>query len=207
MAIDTIILDFGGVLYKTPNLDKLKKWQKLLGMADDPEVTLLISDPSNSPMFWDVMNGKLKEDDMWAMIGERWHISPKISKRFFRNVMSKKRLNKALVKFIQPLREKYKTAILSNAGDKTRMTMERVFGLNSLVDEIIISAEEGVSKPDRELYEIALERLKAKPENCIFIDDLIENVNAAIALGIKAIHHLDNEQTIASITSLLAVEG
>jgi len=206
MGIDTIIFDFGGVLYKTPDMKKMLRWQKLLGIADDPEVTQLIIDPSKSDLFWDVMRGKLTEDEMWTLLGTRWHIPPKIGNRFLKNVMSKRRLNKPLAKFLQTLRSRYKTAILSNAGDKTRITMEKVFGLNALVDEIIISAEEGVAKPDHALYEIALRRLDSKPENCIFVDDLLENVNAAIAIGMNAILHVENDTTIASLNSMIRAE-
>jgi len=206
MAIDTIIFDFGGVLYKTPDIKKLLRWQKLLGIADDPEVTQLITDPSKSDLFWKVMLGKLTEEEMWSLMITRWHIPPKIGNRFLKNVMSKRRLNKPLAKFLQTLRSKYKTAILSNAGDKTRGTMEKVFGLHALVDEIIISAEEGVAKPDRELYEIALQRLNSKAENCIFVDDLIENVNAAIAMGMNAILHVENNTTIASLNAMIRAE-
>jgi putative hydrolase of the HAD superfamily len=206
MGIDTIIFDFGGVLYKTPDRRKMLRWQKLLGIVDDPEVTQLITDPSNSDLFWNVMRGKTTEDEMWSLFVTRWHIPPRIGNRVLKNVMSKRRLNKPLANFLQTLRLKYKTAILSNAGDKTRGTMEKVFGLNALVDEIIISAEEGVAKPDHELYEIALKRLNSKAENCIFVDDLIENVNAAIALGMNAILHIENETTIASLNAMIKAE-
>lgn len=207
MAIDTIIFDFGGVLYKTPDTKKMLRWQKLLGIAEDMEVTQLITNPSNSELFWNVMLGKLPEDEMWSLLGKRWHIPPRIGNRFLKNVMSKRRLNKPLANFLQSLRSKYKTAILSNAGDKTRSTMEKVFGLHALVDEIIISAEEGVAKPDHALYEIALRKLNSKPENCIFVDDLIENVNAAIALGMNAILHIGNDTTIASLNAMIGAEG
>jgi putative hydrolase of the HAD superfamily len=206
MGIDKIIFDFGGVLYKTPDMKKLLRWQKLLGIADDPEVTQLITDPSRSDLFWDVMLGKLTEDEMWSLLGTRWHIPPRIGKRFLKNVMSKRRLNKPLAKFLQTLRSSYKTAILSNAGDKTRGTMEKAFGLHALVDEIIISAEEGVAKPDHELYEIALRRLDSKPENCVLVDDLIENVNAAVAMGMNAILHVENDTTIASLNAMIRAE-
>jgi epoxide hydrolase-like predicted phosphatase len=206
MGIDTIIFDFGGVLYKTPDIKKLLRWQKMLGIADDPEVTQLITDPSKSDLFWDVMLGKLTEDEMWSLLRTRWHIPPRIGNRFLKNVMSKRRLNKPLAKFLQTLRSRYKTAILSNAGDKTRGTMEKVFGLHALVDEIIISAEEGVAKPNHELYKIALIRLNSKAENCIFVDDLIENVNAAKAIGMNAILHVENDTTISSLNSMIRAE-
>lgn len=204
--IDTIIFDFGGVLYNVPDLKKLIRWQKILGISEDAEITELITEPSKSQLFWDVMEGKLPEDEMWQQIMTKWHVPLRISERFAKNIMSKRRLNKPLARYLSSFRSTYKTAILSNAGDKTRLKMEKSFGAHSLVDEIIISAEEGIAKPDKAIYQIALKRLDSKPENCVFVDDLLENVTAAIEMGMKAIHHINNDLTIAALNDLIRSE-
>ena len=204
--IDTIIFDFGGVLYKVPDLKKLLRWQKLLGIAADDDINQLIYEPSKSQLFWDVMEGKLSEDKMWEQIMHKWKVPERISERFLKNVMSKRRLNKPLAKYLKSFRSGYKTAILSNAGDQTRSKMEKSFGAHTLVDEIIISAEEGIAKPDKAIYHIAIKRLNSIPENCVFVDDLIENVNAALEIGMKAIHHINNDLTIATLNDLIRAE-
>jgi HAD superfamily hydrolase (TIGR01509 family) len=63
-----------------------------------------------------------------------------------------------------------------------------------------------VAKPDHELYEIALRRLDSKPENCVLVDDLIENVNSAVAMGMNAILHVENDTTIASLNAMIRAE-
>ena len=55
-----------------------------------------------------------------------------------------------------------------------------------------MSGEEGVVKPDRRIYEIALERMgHPAPDNVFFIDDSLRNVEAAAALGFDAHHFKD----------------
>ena len=74
------------------------------------------------------------------------------------------------------------------------------------VETIIISAEEKMAKPDPEIYELALERLNAAPEACLFVDDQVVNVEAAQALGMQAVQFTDNDRTIRAIRELLAQE-
>lgn len=54
--------------------------------------------------------------------------------------------------------------------------------------DIVVSGKEGLIKPDRAIYELALERFGVTPERSIFIDDSLDNVRGAEALKIKG-HH------------------
>jgi len=53
----------------------------------------------------------------------------------------------------------------------------------------MISCEEGVAKPDSESWIRPLDFLGLKGEECLFIDDIIENINVASNLGIKGWHY------------------
>jgi HAD superfamily hydrolase (TIGR01509 family) len=55
-------------------------------------------------------------------------------------------------------------------------------------DAILFSAEEGLKKPDPELYRRALARLNVQPGEAVFVDDFSENVEAARALGLAGVH-------------------
>lgn len=63
-----------------------------------------------------------------------------------------------------------------------------VMGLADLADHVVNSALEGVAKPDPEIYTIAAGRAGAAPERCLFVDDRLENVEAAVALGMTGVH-------------------
>ncbi|MCX5378609.1 HAD-IA family hydrolase [Streptomyces sp. NBC_00091] len=62
-------------------------------------------------------------------------------------------------------------------------------GLTDLADHVVSSALEGVAKPDREIYAIAAGRAGAAPGRCLFVDDRLENVEAALAFGMAAVHY------------------
>ena len=85
--------------------------------------------------------------------------------------------------------------------------MENSFKLDTLVDKIIISAEEGFAKPDKELFHIALSKLNSIPKQCIFIDDLERNIAAAKEIGIRSVLFSDSQQTIDAIEKSLLEEN
>lgn len=85
--------------------------------------------------------------------------------------------------------EELKTAgygiyLLSNASVRQRTYWPRVPG-SELFDGTLISAEEGVIKPQPEIYRLCLKRFGLNAEECFFIDDLQANIEGAKACGIS----------------------
>lgn len=96
-------------------------------------------------------------------------------------------VDKDLVKLIESLHGRYKLGLLSNSsGSYLRPILDK-YGLIGLFDEIGISAEVGLIKPDPEIFEHMLGRLNVVANETIFIDDNPHNVAAAEALGIHGI--------------------
>lgn len=204
MTIKTIIFDFGGVLFKTPDADSFKRWGKVLGLKENPEITAILANPNESELMDEVCLGHVSEDVVWQMMTEKLQISDNIIDKIKRQSSSKKQLNQPMVELLAELHQNYQTGILSNAGDQTRSLMVDIYGLDKLVEDIVISAEEGVIKPDPAIYEIALNRLNAQPETSLFLDDYLPNVEAARELGMSAVQFIDNRQATAEIQAYLA---
>jgi HAD superfamily hydrolase (TIGR01509 family) len=61
-------------------------------------------------------------------------------------------------------------------------------------------------KPDPAIYELTVDRLGdgIAPSECLFVDDVEVNIEAARALGMTAVHFRDNEQAIPEIRTALA---
>lgn len=78
------------------------------------------------------------------------------------------------IQCFETLSKKYKIGIIAN---QTLGTEERLAhqGILKFINLIVASAEEGVAKPDRRIFEIALERSNCKPINAIMIGDRIDN--------------------------------
>jgi len=88
----------------------------------------------------------------------------------------------------------YKLGLLSVHSKEWVEYLEKKFDYHKLFDSIIYSFEISISKPDKKAYQHILEKLNSKPEDCLFIDDMIKNTNAAKELGINVIVFKSAEQ-------------
>ena len=199
MTIETIFFDFGGVILKQPNERKLKLWKKALGVKDHPEIEEMLENPHDSQLVKDICLGKLPEDYLWTMMAEKWHLRPMMIRFLKRRLSSKRQINQPIVDFMAELHGQYQVSILSNAGDQTRKLLEDTYQLKRYVDEIIISAEEGVIKPDRRIFEIAMSRLGTTPERSLLLDDHLPNVMAAREFGMHAVQFISPHQAIETV--------
>jgi HAD superfamily hydrolase (TIGR01509 family) len=77
-----------------------------------------------------------------------------------------------------------KTALVSNCSHSTRGIVDRL-GLDEAFDEIILSFEVGLRKPDPAIYREALRRLDVEPDHAVFVDDQQEYCDGAAAIGIE----------------------
>lgn len=97
-------------------------------------------------------------------------------------------LNPPILAWAEALRARgIRTAILSNMGDTVLRSMEREFEWLKRFDVLVWSYQLGIAKPDPSIYRYTLEKLGTQPEETLFIDDRQVNVEAAAALGIKAL--------------------
>ena len=88
---------------------------------------------------------------------------------------------------LEKLSRKYRTGVIANQLLGTAERLEQK-GILKYIDLVIASAEEGVAKPDRRIFEIALGRANCKPENAVMIGDRIDNdIVPAKKMGMKTI--------------------
>lgn len=76
--------------------------------------------------------------------------------------------------------------------------------LGELFDDVVISGEVGMRKPEERIFRLAADRLGLTPAQCAFVDDVEANVVAAAALGFTGVHHSAPEATKTRLTELLA---
>jgi putative hydrolase of the HAD superfamily len=96
--------------------------------------------------------------------------------------------NDAMLAWQQQLKQRgILTAILSNMGDNVLANMKREFDWLSRFDVLVWSYQLGMAKPDPAIYRYVLKELGTRPEETLFIDDKPLNVEAADALGMKAL--------------------
>jgi len=96
-----------------------------------------------------------------------------------------------------------KIALLTNLDANAGDILTRRYGIPEFYDEIISAGETGYAKPNPKIFEAALARLGAKAEDCIFVDDSEDNVQAARSLGMKGILYRDFVAFRAELENLI----
>ena len=92
------------------------------------------------------------------------------------------------IPWIQALKKAgYQVLVLSNFSDKVRRENGDALDFLEYVDGGILSYKDGVIKPDPAIYSLLLERYGLKPEECVFLDDMQPNLDAAARFGIHTI--------------------
>ena len=91
----------------------------------------------------------------------------------------------------------YECFVLSNWSSETFIDIPKEFKFMNNFDGLLISGEDKLVKPDPKIYLLAIDRFNLDPQNTVFIDDKLVNINAAKKLGFKTIH-LTNPNIIES---------
>jgi putative hydrolase of the HAD superfamily len=91
------------------------------------------------------------------------------------------------IALIERLRGRYRTAVLSNADNTLLRRLSEQHRIDHLFDDIICSADVGMAKPEPAIYELAAGRLGLPAAECVFIDDLEANVQAARETGMHGV--------------------
>ena len=74
-----------------------------------------------------------------------------------------------------------------------------------MFDVVVISGEVGMRKPEPAIFQLTCERLGLQPEQCVFVDDLRHNIDAAAALGWVGVHHRTYSETAAELEALFGL--
>lgn len=101
---------------------------------------------------------------------------------------------------VKRLKGNYKIGILSNFPEGWFYKILDKIGIKDYFDYILVSSEHALLKPDKEIYETMLKKLDVKPEEAIFIDDRLVNIEGAESLGIKTILFKNPEDLLENLS-------
>jgi 2-haloacid dehalogenase len=106
------------------------------------------------------------------------------------------------VLLLYKLKAKYKVYGLTNWSAETIPVIYKRFSFFKEFDGIVVSGQEKMIKPDKQIYYLLLDRYNLKAENTIFIDDNINNVRIAEQIGLHGIHYENPSQLETRLSSL-----
>lgn len=96
----------------------------------------------------------------------------------------------------------YALYALTNVSAEIFHLVRERYRFLSLFQEIVVSGNEGLIKPDERIYELLIDRTGIAPSHSVFIDDRAENVRAAERAGFTGITFRESSQLRDRLTAL-----
>jgi glucose-1-phosphatase len=200
MSIKAVIFDLGGVLVRTESQQSRQDLAVRLNRTPEELYQLIFDSPTASQ----ATLGQVTAREHWSSVGGVLQMTEAQVEDVRRSFFAGDHLDKALVDYIRSLRPRYQTALLSNAWDDLRSLLGKTWNILEAFDEIVISAEVGIAKPDARVYQLLIERLNIPPEQAVFVDDFVRNIEAADRIGLKTVWFRNRAQAIADLEKILA---
>ena len=201
-----VISDFGGVL-TTPLIESFLAYQRETGIdLEDLGAAMgrmMERDGGRHPLF-DLEKGNISEDEFTRRLGaELGREITSMRDTYFENLHP----NEAMISYLRGLRDEgLRVALLTNnVREWEPLWRAKLPDVEELFEVIVDSAFVGMRKPEPEIYSLTLERLGGglRFEDCLFLDDIDVNCEAARELGMTAVRFADNEQAIAELDAAL----
>lgn len=198
MSIKAVLWDFSGVLFIPIEGRGHDYYAQSLGLSSET-LTKYYKDDLNRKLNLGEIDHKTFYRTMFKEQGINEELLSLYEEVFYQSFQ----LNIPLVDRIKSIRKTKKVGLLSNYSNRLRPMLENNLKIAGLFDELIISCEVRMVKPDEAIYRLALARLDVQPQETIFVDDLIENIEAAQKIGIHAIHFQNTAQVISEVGQML----
>ena len=199
LTIHAIIWDIGGVLERTEDPDPRQEIAERLGTSV-PDLTRLFFGHTDN---FRVQLGEITPEEHWENVRNQLGLSKPEMAAARQAFFAGDRMDMNLVAYIRELKQQYCTAVLSNYMAVLRSRLMDEWEIDDAFNHLIISAEIGLMKPGPEIYQFTLETLGFAPEETVFIDDFIENIEGAQDVGIHGILFNSPEQVKKKLNELL----
>jgi len=201
MAIKTILFDLGGVLltndWHHEFMDEMNAEYKKKFNIDADALS------KQWDIYWPLYKiAKIDEKKFWKNLfkdAENYDVKEvvRIWKKY------QKVINPELFDLIKKLKKNYKVVALSNVSKEAFEYKRKRFRLDDYFEGYFTTYAMGLAKPYREIYEKTLEQLKNRPEECLFIDNSLHNLDVPKKMGLHCIHFVSVEKLEKDLKKLV----
>ena len=152
-------------------------------------------------LFTKAGNGELCSDEFLSLLG---YPNPAETMRdYLTNFLT---LDQEFLWFAERNYRQYNFVLLSNDVKEWSKYLFELHGLKKYFKESIISGEIHMRKPENRIFAYTIKHLQCDPQDCVFVDNSVQNLNAAQEAGIKTVlFNRDNENYTGDIVNNLSL--
>jgi HAD superfamily hydrolase (TIGR01509 family) len=199
--VRAVLFDWGGVFEALPDEAHFARWERRLALEPGTLREVLWGEA------WRQLEaGAMTNDGFQQYVADRLGL-PDVEAAlcFLKEFYADDRFNPEVVTAVRALRGRYKIALLTNSLPGQDSLIRERFGLDvySEFDVYVNSAYVGLRKPDPAIFHLALDQLEVAPQQAVFLDDSLRNVDSARQLGIHTIQFVDPVTSLAELEALL----
>lgn len=188
--------DLGGVLLRTEDLSYRERWGEQLDMGPWELARAIFRSEAGLR----ASLGQAGVDDIWLEVQQALGLDDDQRELLREEFFAGDQLDQSLVSFIRELKQnRIAIGLISNAWPDTRDWLETHAKIADIFDHMVISSEIGMAKPDPRVYQLALEGLQMDPAQAVFVDDFIENIEGAEAVGMLGLHFQDPQTVMQTL--------
>ena len=195
--IKCIIFDLGDVLVHNNPIHACKRLAKHCPLT--PNEVAWFAPPYVHKL---LDTGKINNRDLYRLAVKNLGLKKIPQKRFetiFADIFTN---NKPVQEIARKLSRNYRLLLLSNTNAIHFNHIKKKFPILRIFKHHIVSYKVCYTKPEKQIYRIALKKSRCKPEECIFIDNTKMNTTAATKLGMAGIHYTTNRKLKADLKKL-----
>ena len=198
MSIRAVFFDLGGVILRSEYQAPRQHLAERFGMDYEDIDKIVFGIPSAAR----ASIGEITEEEHWLNVMKVLKQPASEYERVRDEFFGGDVIDLTILNFLRSIKPKYKTGLISNAWSGLRKYIEHE-KFDDAFDHMIISAEVRVAKPSAKIYEFALGQLQVKAKEAVFVDDVIENIEACEKVGMKGIHFKDSQGALKQLKALL----
>ncbi|MFW9864518.1 MAG: HAD family hydrolase [Candidatus Thorarchaeota archaeon] len=202
MTTKVIIFDLGGVVI---DLDFSNFYNKIITQSplNKPQTPIILEFFRQSDIYH---QGNMTDSEFYQLACDLLQVCMVNQLDFFdafNSIISD--INLEIIELIRHLRNtnKYKLIALSNVNSSHwKYIMNKKWDFIDYFDELILSHEIHLIKPNPKIFEIAIKKSGCKPEEIVYIDDGLNNIRSAKEFGIYGIKFTNKEDLIKEFKNL-----
>ena len=207
-SIRAVISDFGGVL-TAPLIEAFSAIQESAGVSLEAlgaAMMALGAHDGDHPLF-ELETGRLSEAEFLERLGAE--LSGQLGRTvelhgFGEAYFARLEPNQPMLDYMRGLRDRgYRLAILTNNVREWEPLWRPKLPIDELFEVVVDSGFVGMRKPNRDIFELTLERLGLPARECLFVDDTEANCETARELGLTVVHFQTSEQAIGEMEAAL----